>query len=213
MFVCKIPESESLQRIAELIFTPFEQAEGSSKRRHQGAGLGLAISGQLVAMMGGRIWLDTEFGVGSTFHFTVRLGLTRQVPHSVQPPVVLPLSGLRVLVTDENATSRRVLEELLRGWGMVPSSVETGPAAIDALRKGQSIGEPFGLVLMDSRMPDMDGPLAAEIIRHEPGLENTPVILLGPPFAQSDSPTGLGHPVACLISKPVRPSEVMVPLF
>ena len=191
----------------ELIFTPFEQAEGSSRRRHKGAGLGLAISGQLVSMMGGRMWLDTEVGVGSTFNFTVRLGRGRQVLESVEPPGVATLGGLKVLVVDDNATSRNVLERLLLDWGTAPLSVESGPAAMNALRKARDEGRPFSVVLTDTRMPDMDGVQLADSIRQGPGLERTPVILLGHLPGQSDLTTCEGH-VAGRVSKPVRPSEL-----
>src|SRR5207247_367847 len=98
----------------------FAQADGSTTRRFGGTGLGLAISSHLVAMMGGRIWVESALGRGSTFHFTVRFGLADSVAGPAPAPTVR-LDGLAVLVVDDNATNRRILEEVLRNWRMRPT--------------------------------------------------------------------------------------------
>ena len=114
----------------EMIFQPFEQADGSTTRRFGGTGLGLAISAKLVGMMDGRIWVDSEPGRGSTFWFTVVFGgSTPDLAGRVEPP--LPrLDGLRVLIVDDNATNRLILQEVLSNWGACPVVVDGGVAAL-----------------------------------------------------------------------------------
>jgi two-component system, sensor histidine kinase and response regulator len=193
----------------ELIFTPFEQAEGSSRRRHKGAGLGLAISSQLVTLMGGRIWLETELGVGSTFHCVICLERQSGAGQSLWPPEAQTLDGLRVLVIDDNDTSRGVLDCLLPEWGMVPKSVSGGSEAIDAIRKAVAKGETFDLVLLDTRMPQTDGMELAEVIREQPDSGSGPIILLGQPFGPTDTPRLERLGITSRVSKPVRPLELL----
>ncbi len=112
------------------IFSPFEQVDNSSTRQHYGTGLGLAIASQLVEMMGGRIWMESEMGRGSRFHFTARLGITEP---SESPSFCVYPANLRdvpVLVVDDNATNRRILEDILLGWNMVPTSAENAISAL-----------------------------------------------------------------------------------
>ena len=112
-----------------LIFEPFEQVDGSTTRRYGGTGLGLAIASHLIELMGGRITAESQLGQGSTFRFTVRLGTTQQVPGLLAEKREM-LAGMPVLVVDDNATNRRILEEVLMSWAMVPTLVESGPAAL-----------------------------------------------------------------------------------
>jgi PAS domain S-box-containing protein len=150
----------------QFIFEPFAQADGGLVRKHEGTGLGLAIASRLVAMMGGPLRLDSVPGQGSTFHFTAAF----KVPQGPVPGLAVPaepaeLCGLRVLVVDDNATNRRILEEMLGNWGARPTVVEGGPAALDALEGAWAAGEPFRLILLDARMPQMDGFELAEQVR------------------------------------------------
>ena len=141
------------------IFDSFSQVDSSTSRRFGGSGLGLAISQQLVELMGGRIWVESEEGKGSIFYCTVRLGLG--TPETKRADLV-SLRGLKVLVVDDHATNRRILEEILKSWEMEVELVESGSAAIAALEaaaqaSASSAESPFDIVLMDLMMPEMDG--------------------------------------------------------
>ncbi|HKV41809.1 MAG TPA: response regulator, partial [Blastocatellia bacterium] len=159
------------------IFQAFEQADGTTTRRYGGTGLGLAISSQLVAMMGGKIWVESEAGKGSTFHFTVRFGIS-QDPEPKPARLAPSLEGLRALVVDDNETNRRILEVMLGNWGMKPTLAGSGPAGLEALREAHNTGEPFALLLLDYHMPDMDGLNVVDEIRADPALADIQVIML-----------------------------------
>jgi len=139
------------------IFAPFSQADASMTRRYGGTGLGLSISARLVEMMAGRIWLESEVDKGSTFHFTVRFGLQQgqQVRRLPEEPAFL--EGLKVLVVDDNATNRRILEEMLRNWRMRPVTADSGQAALQLMAEARQSKELFRLLLLDVSMPGMDG--------------------------------------------------------
>ena len=195
-----------------LIFEAFSQADSSFTRRYGGTGLGLTIASQLVQLMGGRLRLDSEIGRGSRFHFTLAFALSDAKPTG-QPIEQPTLVGLPVLVVDDNATNRRILDEMIRGWGMKPLTVDSGPKALAALRNAAGIGRPFPLVLLDMMMPDMDGLAVAQEIARGDKADRPAVIMLS--SAHKDEVTrrigAVG--IAAFLLKPVRQSELLEAIF
>jgi len=159
----------------QAIFEPFKQADGSTTRKYGGTGLGLSITTQLVNMMGGRIWVESELGRGSAFHFTVRLGRAQV---EVKSRRNIDLRGLPALIVDDNATNRRILEESLRKWGMEPTSAANGLDALRLVEAAVKEGKPYRLVLLDMQMPEMDGLEVARKLQGLTSLPETSVMML-----------------------------------
>ena len=146
------------------IFEAFEQADRSTTRKYGGTGLGLAISSHLVQMMGGKIWLDDEEHNGSNFHFTVHFLLDKNAQTLA---TATELKGLRVLVVDDDAVSRRELRQIFAEWDITFEEAESGEAAIFVMKDRQAQGEPFTLVLMDEGTGELIGVALAQRIREE----------------------------------------------
>jgi two-component system, sensor histidine kinase and response regulator len=193
----------------EHIFEAFTQVDASTTRRYGGTGLGLAICAQLVDMMGGRIWLESDLGKGSNFHFTACFGLEKASSARPVLPHPLDLEGLPVLVVDDNATNRRILEETLAGWRMKASVVDSGPAALAALEQAFQAGTPYPLALIDAMMPDMDGYMLAARIKERPELANTTLVMLSSARHKGDSLRSRAAGIAAYLTKPVKRSELL----
>jgi two-component system sensor histidine kinase/response regulator len=160
------------------LFRAFSQADSHVSRKYGGTGLGLAICKQLVQLMGGRIWASGEPGAGSTFHFTVQVRTPAAIVMRAATPRPPVLAGHRVLVVDDNASARESLSQMMRGFGMHTDVADCGTAALAALKNASRRREPVDLVLMDWRMPGMDGLETTRRIRADTELEQAPAILM-----------------------------------
>jgi signal transduction histidine kinase/CheY-like chemotaxis protein len=188
------------------VFDSFTQADTSTTRRFGGTGLGLTISSQLTQLMGGRIWVESVPGAGSTFHVSIPFKVVR----TAAVPAVMPdrslLRDARVLVVDDNRTNRRILDVMLRGWGMIPTLVDSGAAGLAALTEAQTNDRPFTLVLLDFQMPGMDGFEFAERIHARPELSANTVMMLSSVGQRGDGVRCRELGIAAYLTKPVRQS-------
>jgi two-component system, sensor histidine kinase and response regulator len=193
----------------ESVFRAFEQEDTSTTRKYGGTGLGLTIASRLVALMCGKITVQSEPGRGSTFAFTACFGRQSQErePPTAPPPVVL--RDLPVLIVDDNATNRRILEEWLRAWEMRPAAAGDGLAALDALWHGAACGHPYPLVLLDSRMPDVDGLALAAQIRQRGELSAAQIILLTSGERPGDFARCRDLRIDAHLLKPVQQDELL----
>jgi CheY-like chemotaxis protein len=191
------------------IFQAFEQEDTSTTRKYGGTGLGLTIAARLVALMGGHISVDSVPGRGSTFVFTARFGLQPHPPEPTRASRAVALRDLPVLVVDDNATNRHILEEWLLSYSMAPTTAGDGVTAMDALWHAVAQSRPFPLVLLDGRMPDIDGLALAAKIRQRPELSATRIILM----TSGDSPGDLARArqlgITANLLKPLQQTEMM----
>jgi PAS domain S-box-containing protein len=194
------------------IFDAFTQADSSTTRRYGGTGLGLTICTRLVALMEGQIRVESEVGQGSTFSFTVNLGIA---DHEAKPSDRVELSelrGLPVLIVDDNATNRKILEEVLRHWGLAPHAVAGADEGLRLMRERSHTNEAIRLVLTDVNMPDVDGFTLCERIRNTPDLADTIIVVLTSGDRSDDVHRCRELRVSSYLLKPVKPSELLTVL-
>jgi two-component system, sensor histidine kinase and response regulator len=195
------------------IFSPFAQADSSTTRKYGGTGLGLTICARMVAMMGGKIWLESEVGRGTQFHFTVRLRVSSKAAESEIMVPLETLNGLRILVVDDNKTNRRILQGMLTRWGALTMCCESAEQALSELDSGYNAGQPYQLVVTDMHMPGIDGYGLVEEIRRSQDISPVTVIML----------TSAGHPgdvercrklgIPSYLFKPVRKRELLAAIL
>jgi two-component system sensor histidine kinase/response regulator len=199
----------------KMIFESFTQADGSTTRKYGGTGLGLAISAQLVSMMDGQIWVESpvhfpgcEEASGSMFHVTAHFSLPRNQVLKETQTHPSALIGLPVLVVDDNATNRRILEVQLTNWHMNPVTVEGAPSALSAIRRAEASGSPFKLALLDFHMPGTDGLALTEQIRNMPSGGDIKIIMMSSSVHHNQArEKRLGVDASLL--KPVKAAELL----
>ena len=192
----------------KIIFDPFTQADSSTTRKYGGTGLGLTISARLVGMMGGKMWMEREVGKGSKFHFTTGMRSRGDVVKLATIAAPEILRRVKALVVDDNRTNRRILEKMLQGWEMNPTSVEGGEEALAEVSNAQSIGKPYELILTDMHMPKMDGFELVERIRHRPELSVPTIMMLSSAGHRGDAKRCQDLGITAYLLKPIRQSEL-----
>lgn len=194
------------------LFQPFSQIDASTTRKYGGTGLGLAISRKLVELMGGNLWVESEVGKGSTFHFTFQAELApHQQPyylHGPQPPLVTK----RILIVDDSLANRYILTQRLRAWGMLTWATASGRQSLDWLANSQ----PFDLAILDLRMPELDGQQLAAQIRALPQAKALPLILIASSSERNQILQNDPFQIAAFLSRPIKTSHLyntLVSLF
>ena len=192
----------------KMIFDAFSQADGSTTRKFGGTGLGLTISARLVEAMGGKIGVESSLSKGTCFRFTAALGVSSETRQLAKLAEAIPLAGIRVVVVDDNLTNRRILADMLWGWGMLPAPAASGPEALAHLRRGLQRGQPYSLVLTDVHMPEMDGFELVKRIHETPELSQPVILMLTSGDRGDDIARCRKLGISSYLTKPVRRAEL-----
>ena len=199
-----------------LIFESFTQADGSTTRKYGGTGLGLSISSQLVHMMGGEIWVESPVNLpstggesGSRFNFTGIFGLPLVSELNAHPPEMYDVEGVPVLIVDDNATNRKILEVQLTSWKMKPALVDGARSALHAIKQAAIAGAPFRLALLDFHMPEMDGLALCEEIKKLPEGRDLRIIMMSSSVHQRNDDRSLDYGINASLLKPVKAAELL----
>ena len=191
------------------IFNSFSQADTSTTREFGGTGLGLTISRRLAEMMGGKIWVESELGVGSQFHFCIQLGAAKtQASRISSSPAAAHLRGAKVLIVDDNRTNRRILEGLLKHWEMSATAVSSGEEALTEISSAHASDHPYNLILTDMHMPKMDGFDLVETIKGQSHPSTATIMMLTSGGQRGDAARCSELGIAAYLLKPVRQSEL-----
>jgi CheY-like chemotaxis protein len=186
----------------ERLFRPFSQVDASTTRKYGGTGLGLVISQRLAELMGGRMWVESEEGKGSTFHFTIHSEVASGKPLPGLSGVRTQLTGKRVLIVDDNPTNRRILATHAENWGLAPRTADSGAAALQLVDSGEF----FDVAIIDMQMPGMDGVMFGREVRKRARGEKLPMILLSQVGLHNDIPEGL---FVIALTKPAKASQIL----
>jgi len=189
------------------VFERFTQVDSSTTRKYGGTGLGLTISKRLVEIMRGQIWVESKQGEGSTFYFTSRFAVQSEDKKRLPAPEV-DISGIRVLIVDDNATNRMILREMLSEWGVLVTEAVDGEQGLSELIRARDTGEPYRLVLLDCRMPGMDGFQMAEYMKNDPTLASMAVMMLTSDNRDGHTKRAKELGMAKYMLKPVKKAEL-----
>jgi len=192
----------------DLIFAPYSQVDTSTTRQFGGTGLGLTISSRIVELMQGRIWVESCVGTGSAFYFTARFAVGSMPSLAVFTPRT-DLNGVKTLIIDDNSTNRLILSEMLGPLGAAVTEAAGGEEGIAELLRARQVGAPYSLVLLDQRMPGVDGFQVAERIHEQPSMAGTTILMLTSENRAGDVARSRALGLAAYLVKPVKKAELL----